>query len=74
MAHLCKRMVDEKGMKKLNLSPKELTALTVTDIERRRKNKEIGEKQADIYIKANKIKAKKYIGNSQYQNPKRLEI
>ena len=53
-------------MKKLNLSPKELTALTVNDIERRRRNKEIGEKQADIYIKANKIKAKKYIGNSQY--------
>ena len=54
-------------MKYADKTPKELAQKTVRDIERRRKAREEGRKQADIYIRHNKLKA---VSNSQRKRMK----
>lgn len=51
----------------MEFTPKEMTQMTIEDIEKKRQQIDIGRKQADIYIRHNKLKA---ISNSQRKRMK----
>lgn len=51
----------------IEMTPKEMTQMTVEDIAETRKRRELGKKQADIYIRHNKLKA---VSNSQRKRMK----